>query len=178
MSLIFSAMTEADAHDILAWRYEGVYAAYNTPDTAPDAAGFDYLAALLDTRSPYFAVRQAGHEAAPPSAFFAYGSACEVGDVATQGLAAPYLLRPDGSLTIGLGLRPDLTGQGNGLALVMAGLGFAREHYHPSLFRLYVYAWNERAIRVYTRADFLAVDEAHSARPVNRAFIEMTRPAL
>ena len=178
MSLIFSAMTEADAHDILAWRYEGVYTAYNTPDTVTGAAGFDYLAELLDSRSPYFAVRQAGHEAAAPSAFFAYGSACEVGDDAALSLARPYLLRPDGSLSIGLGLRPDLTGQGHGLALVMAGLAFAREHYHPSLFRLYVYSWNERAIRVYRRAGFLAVDEAHGARPVSRAFIEMTRPAL
>ena len=74
MSLRFSPMTEGNASDILGWRYEGQYAAYNTPDSAL-GADFDYLAELLDTRSPYFAVREQGQTDAPPIGFFAYGSA-------------------------------------------------------------------------------------------------------
>lgn len=177
MTLAFTPMNEADARAILAWRYEEQYAVYNSPDAAlgPD---FNPLAELLDAGSPYFAVRETedGPDA-PPLAFFAYGSACEVGAPETQGLPTPYLLRPDGSATIGLGLRPDQTGQGRGLALTQAGLDFARQRYHPSLFRLYVFAWNQRAIRVYERAGFVTVGETRLSAPDGeRVFIEMTRP--
>lgn len=175
MSLIFTPMTKADARSILAWRYDGPYATYNTPDAALGADSGS-LTELLDPRSPYFAVREVGQEGAAPIGFFAYGSACEVGGEGSEGAETPYLLRPDGSLTIGLGLRPDLTGQGRGLALVEAGLAFARERYHPSLFRLYVYAWNTRAIRAYERANFTRVGETRIAAPEGeRIFIEMTR---
>lgn len=176
MSLRFTPMTEADARDILAWRYEGQYATYNTPDPAL-GPGFDYLSELLDTRSPYFAVREQEQADAPPIGFFAYGSACEVGSVGTEVVDTPYLLRPDGSLTVGLGLRPDLTGQHRGLALVEDGLAFARERYQPSLFRLYVFSWNERVLRVYKRAGFTSVGVTRSTPPEGaRVFIEMTRP--
>lgn len=180
MSLRFTPMTEADARSILAWRYEGQYATYNSPDPAL-GADFEALAELLDTRSPYFAVREQEQADALPIGFFAYGSACEVGGEVggegTEGVATPYLLRPDGSLTIGLGLRPDLTGQHRGLALVEAGLTFARERYQPSLFRLYVFSWNERALRVYKRAGFTSVGVTRIRAPEGeRVFIEMTRP--
>ncbi|HEY7851222.1 MAG TPA: GNAT family protein [Ktedonobacterales bacterium] len=175
MSLLFTPMTEADAREITAWRYEGPYATYNTPDPAL-GADFEYLAELLDVRSQHFAVCEPDQPNAPPIGFFAYGSACEVGDEATASLATPYLLRPDGSLTIGLGLRPDLTGQHRGLALVEEGLAFAHERYHPSLFRLYVFSWNERALRVYKRAGFVSIGVARIAAPEGaRVFIEMTR---
>ena len=175
MSLLFSPMTEDDARAILAWRYAAPYDVYNAPDV-DDVSFQDVLRELLDQRSPYFAVRESsmagGKADTPPIGFFAYGSACEVGGV----VAVPYLLRPDGSLTIGLGLRPDHTGQGQGLALVEVGLAFAREHYHPSLFRLYVYAWNSRAIRVYERAGFAPVGGSGGATPgEERVFNEMTR---
>lgn len=180
MSLVFTPLADADARVILAWRYDGPYAVYNSPDPAmePD---FDPLAELLDPHSPHFAVREAesaaaGGDSAQPLGFFGYGSACEVGAAETRGLAMPYLLRPDGSATIGLGLRPDLTGQGRGLALVEAGLAYARDHYHPSLFRLYVLEWNQRAIRVYERAGFVAVGQTSLTAPEGeRVFIEMTR---
>lgn len=172
MTLTFTPMTEADAREMLAWRYTGPYAVYNAPDSALDADSGE-LRELLDARSPYFAVREGRQAGAAPIGFFAYGSAGEVGGEARE----PYLLRPDGSLTIGLGLRPDLTGHGRGLALVEAGLAFARERYQPRSFRLYVFAWNERAIRVYERASFVRVGETRVAAPEGeRVFTEMTRP--
>ncbi len=172
MTLNFTPMTETDARDILAWRYDGQYAVYNAPDSALDPDSGE-LRELLDARSPYFAVRERGQADGAPMGFFAYGSAGEVGGEAPE----PRLLRPDGSLTIGLGLRPDLTGQGHGLALVEMGLAFARERYQPMLFRLHVFAWNERAIRVYERAGFAAVGQTIvPASDGERVFIEMTRP--
>lgn len=176
MSLLFTPMQAADARAILAWRYTGPYAAYNSPDPAL-GPNFAIEAEMLDPGSPYFAVRETGHEADAPIAFFAYGSACEVGSDAVAGVSMPYILRPDGTATIGLGLRPDLTGQGRGLALVEAGLAFARERFHPTGFRLYVFNWNVRAQRVYERAGFVAVGTSRLWAPEGeRVFIEMTRP--
>lgn len=167
---VFTPMTEADARDILAWRYTGPYVIYNAPDAA-DGGMDESLREFLDTRSPYFAVCEQGRDG-DPIAFFAFGSAGEVGGEAST----PHLLRADGSLTIGLGLRPDLTGQGRGLALVQAGLDLARKRYAPTAFRLHVFAWNKRAIRVYERAGFVAVGETRIVAPEGeRVFIEMTR---
>ena len=60
-------------------------------------------------------------------------------------------------LDYGLGLRPDLTGQGLGLEFFLAGLDFGRERYRPSQVFLHVAAFNERARKVYERAGFRVV---------------------
>jgi ribosomal-protein-alanine N-acetyltransferase len=60
-------------------------------------------------------------------------------------------------LDYGLGLRPDLTGQGLGLEFFRAGLAFARERYRPQRVYLHVAEFNERARRVYERAGFSVV---------------------
>ena len=60
-------------------------------------------------------------------------------------------------LDYGLGLRPDLTGQGLGLEFFRAGLAFARERYRPRRVYLHVAEFNERARRVYERAGFSVV---------------------
>ncbi len=169
-------MAEADAQAIRAWCYDPPYTTYNAADEEP--AGFDAMAELLDPRSPHFAARLvsgAAWEREPPAGFFAFGSACEVGSE-PEAPAAPHLHRADGSMTIGLGLRPDLTGRGLGLPFVEAGMTLARERYHPTLFRLFVYAWNQRAITVYERAGFTAVGRAGAPGGDGQpAFIEMTR---
>lgn len=175
MAFRFTPITEAEVSAVLAWRYDPPYTTYNATQDVP--AGFDYAAEMLDRRSPYFAVRIAsGAEGEPPAGFFAFGSACEVG-AEPDAPAEPHLRRADGSITIGLGLRPDLTSRGLGLPFVEAGLALACERFRPTGFRLFVYAWNRRAIAVYLRAGFAMVGRAGAPGPDGEpAFIEMTRP--
>ena len=66
-----------------------------------------------------------------------------------------FYFEPKGDvLEYGLGLRPDLTGRGLGFRFFGMGLEFGRERYAPRLIRLYVAAFNERAVKVYERAGF------------------------
>ena len=70
-------------------------------------------------------------------------------------IAGFYYFEPKGDvLEYGLGLRPDLTGRGLGLEFFRAGLELGRERHSPRLIRLYVAAFNTRAIAVYERAGF------------------------
>ncbi len=163
MRFSFRLMDEADASAIQAWRYEGEYAVYNFK------ADNDDISELLDRRSPYYAVRD---ESGALVGFFTFGTSADI-----QGAPEPGIYAPDGSVLIGLGLRPDLTGQGLGLAFVQAGLAFGAEQFAPSAFRLFVMTFNERAIRVYERAGFErvgVVQQQYSGG--TRLFLEMRRP--
>lgn len=145
MQFIFSLMDEGDARAIQTWRYEGVYAVYSgNDDDDPEA-----MAELLDRRSPYYAVR---NEQGELVGFFNFGTSALVWES-----QEPSIYIEDRTIAIGLGMRPDLTGKGLGLAFVQAGLQFARQEFAPEHFRLYVFPWNERAIRVYEQAGFRRV---------------------
>ena len=60
-------------------------------------------------------------------------------------------------LDYGLGLRPDLVGQGLGLEFFLLGLEYAHKHYRPRRVYLHVAEFNERARKVYERAGFEVV---------------------
>ncbi len=61
------------------------------------------------------------------------------------------------ALDIGLGVRPDLTGQGQGSAYVQAVLDFARRAFSLSAFRVTIAEFNGRALRVWEKAGFRRV---------------------
>lgn len=60
----------------------------------------------------------------------------------------------DSILDVGFGLRPGLTGRGNGPVFVEAIVSFARTALGRRHLRVTVAAWNRRAIRVYEKAGF------------------------
>lgn len=168
MRFTFHPMTEAAARSILTWRYDGPYAVYNIQGDEKTVLG-----ELLDTRSPHFA---AYDQRGALAGFFSFGTSAEVGAEPAE----PALFSGNRLLSVGLGLRPDLTGQerGIGLEFVNAVLDFARERYAPAAFRLFVLTFNQRAIRVYERAGF----ERIGVRPVRNMhgehdFLEMRRDA-
>lgn len=167
MKFTFSLMTEAEAQDVSMWRYEAPYDVYNTSNDSEEEPD---ITELLDRDSPYYAVRDEQGELV---GYFCYGTAGQ-----PWGVSEPTLYVDDRVLVIGLALRPNLTGKGIGLSFVNAGLAFAREQFSPTMFRLYVMTFNQRAIRVYERAGFhnvgkITVHNMHG--PVE--FIEMETDA-
>jgi [ribosomal protein S18]-alanine N-acetyltransferase len=145
-------MREEEAQRIATWRYEPPYSFYDADADAAD------LALLL------------GRESREGRYFSAFSEDALIGF---------FDLKSDGDdVTIGLGLRPDLTGRGLGLPFVEAGMAFAREQFAPSRFRLSVATFNERAIRVYERAGFVPLRTFdHETNGGVYRFLEMTRSA-
>lgn len=143
-------MSAEEAQQIAAWRYDPPYSFYDADADAGD------LALLLSAEH-----REGRHFSA-------------LSEVELVGF---FEFKTEGDeVVIGLGLRPDLTGRGFGLAFVEAGLDFARARFAPSRFRLSVAAFNERALRVYERAGFVGIrtydhETAGSVHP----FLEMAR---
>ena len=147
-------MSQADAEAIAGWHYSEPFSFY---DWAADPMD---LAELLDPKARgdrYFGVED---EDGSLVGFF-------------------HFKTPDApSLEIGLGLRPDRTGQGLGKSFVEAGLDFGREHFSPREFTLSVASFNRRAISVYERVGFSAVRVfLHWTNGAEWEFIEMKRPA-
>jgi diadenosine tetraphosphate (Ap4A) HIT family hydrolase/GNAT superfamily N-acetyltransferase len=138
MAYSITPMDEEAARDIAGWRYEPPFSFYNT---VPGA-----LPALLNPAHAYYAVRT---EDGTLAGFFCFGAEAQVPGGHRQGLYPGK-----DTLDIGLGLRPELTGHGQGLAFVQAGIDFARRTFAPARFRLSVATFNARAIRVYRRAGF------------------------
>ena len=120
------------------WRYEGEYAFYNMkepfraehPDQPVDENKFVWLSADGEVL---------GHVSYGPD-----------GQIPTE----EGYSYSDSYLDVGLGLRPELCGQGLGTEYVAKCLRFARERYGRSRFRLSVAAFNQRAVKVYQKAGF------------------------
>ena len=61
----------------------------------------------------------------------------------------------DKTIEIGLGLRPELTGQGRGIAFLNEILRFVRENYTFEKIGLDAASFNQRAMKVYEQAGFV-----------------------
>ncbi len=85
----------------------------------------------------------------------------------------------DDVVEVGIGLRPDLTGRGLGESFMRAQLEYASQQWRPATFRLFVAAWNERAIRLYERLGFreVARETRHFELVGDHEFVRMERAA-
>lgn len=88
------------------------------------------------------------------------------------------LTRDGDTLTIGLGMRPDLTGQGEGQRFVEHGLDVIAAAERPSRLRLEVSDVNIRARKVYERVGFRGTGQRRTLHPGGErvVFVEMVKP--
>ena len=150
----FRPLTQADAEEVARWHYPEPYSFY---DWIADQDDFEEL---LD----------------PESRGDAYAAVLDdQGEVVGFFSSKP---KGTGLVEVGLGLRPDHTGRGLGLAFVEAGLEEARARHAPERFTLAVAAFNKRAITIYERAGFEEVRRyQHHTNGADWDFVEMQRPA-
>jgi len=130
-------MDEINARAILYWRYEAPYDLYNSDS---DNVEKD-VQVFLDPRNAYYTISDKQGDLV---AYCCFGPDAQVRGGEYNAAA----------LDVGLGMRPDLTGQGRGLTCVNAVLDFARRTFTPTAFRITVAEFNERALRVWEKAGF------------------------
>jgi len=116
---------------MLGWHYETPYDVY-------DLSGGDEDAVLEDLLPPEYAYHAILSPNGKLVAFCCFGADAQVpgGDYTAQ------------ALDIGLGVRPDLTGQGQGSTYVQAVLDFAKRTWSPPAYRVTIAEFNTRAQRV------------------------------
>ena len=122
-------ITAEDAREYLSWQYEPPYDFYNI---APALWERELEAMLRPAPGDcYYAVHRGGK------------------------MAGYFELHCRGkAVEIGIALRPDLTGKGNGRAFFACVLAQARRLFSPGQFVLHVAAWNGRAWQLYQAAGF------------------------
>jgi len=148
---IFQPLTESYARDILEWRYKPPYDVY-------DLGGGNADEVVVDLLKPEYAYHAMLSPKGELIAFCCFGQDAQVpgGDYGTD------------ALDIGLGVRPDLNGQGQGSTYVQAVIDFAQRTWAPTKVRVTVAEFNARAQRVWQKAGFCRVQRfasTHSGRP-------------
>lgn len=144
-------MTAEYAREMSLWEYGGEYSFYdrNGETDYPEGEAF----ACLDETG-----KLAGH--------FHFGEDARIPTL-EENVYAP------GYLDIGLGLRPDLCGQGLGEEFLKLGLAFGKAQFSARRFRLSVACFNLRAVKVYERCGF-AVDRKVTNSYFKNQFYIMT----
>ncbi|WP_335871737.1 GNAT family N-acetyltransferase [Bacillus sp. 2205SS5-2] len=130
MNYRFDLMTQKQA-EIIAyhWHYEGEYSFYDMEADPEDLAVF----LNAKTRGESMYAVSMGNEII---GFFSVQNATK------------------DTYEIGLGMRPDLTGSGKGLAFLKAGIDFVQATFTPKKIILSVATFNQRAIKVYRKLGF------------------------
>ncbi|WP_080845871.1 GNAT family N-acetyltransferase [Cytobacillus gottheilii] len=156
MDLLIRSMTEGYAKAILDWKYEKPYDFYNIE---PEEG---QLQELLD--GTYFAVVNSVDELC---GFFCVGNAARI---PAGHQASVYEAN---CVDVGFGMKPELTGLGNGSYFCMLILEFV-ERANPCLpLRLSVAHFNKRAIKLYKKLGF-EMEKFFSTE--NGLFVTMIKP--
>lgn len=158
MPLMIVPITADFVREILSWRYVPPYDFYNFLIAPEDIE--KEIAYFLAPENRFRQVMRDG----VPIAGFSLGLDGQVpgGDYSAK------------ALDIGLGVRPDLTGQGFGGEIVRAVTAFAIKLDAPPALRVTIAAFNERALRVWQKAGFREVSR-FNAEETNVPFIVLMR---
>lgn len=133
MTMRVRDLTPADLDDIAGWRYDDRWAVYDSDGP-------------LDPELGYWAVVEGSSENERLVGFGCLGEDARV----------PGLPEADGVLDVGVGMRPDLVGQGRGPEFATTVLDFAHARGATRL-RAVVQDWNIRSLRLVERLGFVRV---------------------
>ncbi|MFT7221488.1 MAG: ribosomal-protein-alanine N-acetyltransferase [Candidatus Azotimanducaceae bacterium] len=131
-------LEERHARDILRWRYPAPYDFYDPPE---DEHGDHYVSQFLNPAYQFHAVLN--HDASMIG-FCSYGIDGQVPGGDYDELA----------LDIGLGMKPEFTGLGNGADFFAAILRYAEQNLSAERIRLTVAKFNQRAMKLYGNFGF------------------------
>jgi ribosomal-protein-alanine N-acetyltransferase len=135
-------VTREHAEDICTWRYGAPYDVYDMVGMNPDE--------LLDPEVGYHAVMAEDRLIG----FRSFGPDGQV----------PGWEYDNSALDTGGGLRPELTGQGLGHAVISAGLAFGCTRFAPAAFRVTVASFNARALHTVGSLGFQRVGSFKASR--------------
>lgn len=153
-------LTEEQIHTFVTWEYSGPYAMYNMSEEDRESQ----VRFFSDPGNGYFAITD---EEDAFLGFCNFGADAQVpgGD---YGLAA---------IDIGVGMRPDLTGQGRGALYATAVFDFATARYPDLPQRVTIAEFNERAQQLCRKFGFVQVARFLREKD-ERAFVVMIRDPL
>ncbi len=130
MSYTFQAMTQEQAEEIATnWHYNGEYSFYDMDADQEDLQ--EFLDAEKRNESYFIVIKNK-----EIIGFYSFNQITK------------------DTIDIGLGMKPNLTGNGNGLEFLKNGLEFAKSKYNPKEITLSVATFNQRAIKVYKKVGF------------------------
>ena len=145
MQLRFRPLTASDVQAFAAWRYDAPYDIYNIAISADELESL--IGYYTNPTCQAFAIDDQESQD-DLVAFCSFGADGQVpgGDY------------HEAALDIGMGVRPNLTGQGLGRQFALAVLGFAEHTFAPSRLRVTIAAFNIRAQRVWTQLGFELIE--------------------
>ncbi len=155
-ALTFRPFIEQDALTVASWRYPEPYAAYDL-----DPWNRDVLTALLRPENQYHAMLREEEMIG----FFCLG----------EDACVPGWDYADSALDLGMGLRPDLTGQGRGAIYLAAIVTHVMQQYPAASLRTTVAAWNQRALRLCLSSGFREVARFNSTRKEQTEYVVLVR---
>lgn len=156
----FHPMTESAAVEIAGWQYEPPYDLYNLDSSDATAD----LALMVDPTNAYYAITDGSSDLI---GFCCFG---KEGQVPGGDYDLP-------ALDVGVGMRPDLIGQGRGQGFLASVLAFARQEFDADCFRATVASFNERSLRMCLTAGFRETQRFTSRTATPREFVVLLRLA-
>ncbi|WP_002145077.1 GNAT family N-acetyltransferase [Bacillus cereus] len=154
-------LTEEEANEISTWTYDEPYTLYSfSGDT-------EVIEELLDG-TYYGCCGEKGEFIG----YFCFGENAQV-----PGGRDANLYAGEDVVDIGLGMKPELTGNGMGELFFQAGIAFATGELNSKMFRLSVATFNKRAIRLYKNIGF-QVGPLFLSRGREFMLMEYERPSV
>ena len=133
-------LTDEEAREAVAWRYDGEYAVYNFPSWDECAARGWSITDAVKRENAYFSVWYAG-----------------------EFLGFFHIMDRAGHVELGVGMKPELCGQGRGRMFLALALAKILETRGCTPVQLAVRTFNTRAVRCYERAGFRIIDKRWEA---------------